>query len=77
MTWTAFSEIVCKSSKELQKWAWKDVIESKTIVDKKEIFNRFNEVFAKNGPKLNLDIKAYDKGGYETYLKSAFLLIFL
>ena len=75
MTWKTISEIICKSSNKRNELE-KIVVESKTIVDKKEICNRFNDFFSKIGPKLAENIKAYDKRGYETYLKKCVLTSF-
>ena len=75
MTWKTISEIICKSSNKRNELE-KIVVESKTIVDKKEICNWFNDFFSKIGPKLAENIKAYDKIGYETYLKKCVLTSF-
>ena len=75
MTWKTISEIICKSSNKRNELE-KIVVESKTIVNEKEICNRFNDFFSKIGPKLAENIKAYDKRGYETYLKKCVLTSF-
>ena len=68
MTWKTISEIICKSSKkriELEKI----IVGSKTVINKADICNKFNEFFCEVGPKLAANIKTDNKRGYETYLK--------
>ena len=47
----------------------KIIVGSKTVIDKADICNKFNEFFCEVGPKLAANIKTDNKRGYETYLK--------
>ena len=74
ITWKTISEIICKSNskrKELEK-----IIVDSNVVNKREIYERFNEFFTNIGPKLAEKIETGNKKHCDAYRKQRVLTTF-
>ena len=70
-TWQTISDIICKSNTK-RKTLDKIIVDSKVIIDKEEICNKFNEFFDNIGPKLATQIKPAPNKTFIPSLRSGY-----
>ena len=70
-TWQTISEIICKSNTK-RKTLDKIIVDSKVIIDKEELCNKFNEFFANISPKLATQIKPATNKTFIPSLRSGY-----
>ena len=76
MTWKTISEIICKSNSK-RKEQEKIIVDSKLVLDKQEICERFNDFFFTNiGPNLAEKIETGKTKRFDVYLKQRVLTTF-